>query len=501
MAATIFSGTVQGLDGHVVTVEAAHTFGLRNFLVVGLPDAAVKEARERVHAALKFAGYDLPRGRIAVNLAPADVKKQGTAHDLPIALSILSVVGIIEDASTQGAMFVGELALDGAVRPVGCVLLMTLAARDAGLLRVFVPKDNVDEALLVRGVAVFPVESLAQVIRHLRQEQTINPAVAQPFVHQKQDDPLHDMAYVRGQDRVKRALEIAAVGRHNILMYGPPGTGKTLLARTLPTILPALSEEEALEVTKVYSVAGALPHETRLVVERPFRSPHHTTSGIALVGGGSHPRPGEVSLAHHGVLFLDEFPEFQTSALENLRQPLEDGAVTVSRASNSVRYPAKFMLVAAMNPCPCGFSGDPKARCICTMIALQRYRKKISGPLLDRIDLMIEVPKLHFDELTDAKDAESSTVIRARVQAARDLADARGALNAKNIQAVCALDAEGKSFLRGAVEKLGLSARAYTRILKVARTIADLAQAEQITVHHLAEAMQYRPRFEFLTKT
>lgn len=501
MASTIFSGTVQGLDGHVVTVEAAHTFGLRNFLVVGLPDAAVKEARERVHAALKFAGYDLPRGRIAVNLAPADVKKQGTVYDLPIALTILSVIGVVDDASTAGTMFLGELALDGAVRPINCVLLMALAARDAKLQRIFVPKENVPEALLVRGVTVFPVETLGQVIRHLRGEELIVPAVAEPTTYTHRSDSPYDMAYVRGQGRVKRALEIAAAGRHNILLYGPPGTGKTLLARTLPTILPSLSEDEALEVTKVYSVAGALPHGTSLVLERPFRSPHHTTSGIALVGGGSSPRPGEVSLAHHGVLFLDEFPEFQTSALENLRQPLEDGSVTVSRAVGSVRYPAKFMLVAAMNPCPCGFSGDPKMRCICTMSARERYRKKISGPLLDRIDLMIEVPKLSFDELTDAVTNESSAVMRERVQSVKEIADARGIVNAKNVQEVCALASEEKVFLRAAVEKMGLSARSYTRILKVARTIADLAGATQITIQHLAEAMQYRPRFEFLTKS
>ncbi len=502
MARKILSAAVVGLDAQLVEVEAARSPGLRAVTIVGLGDAAVKEARERVQAALKFSELEFPRGRVSVNLAPADIKKQGTIYDLPIALAILGTLDAYPAEALMG-MVAGELGLDGAVRPVPCVLLIALCAKANGVREVFVPTVNAPEAAIVSGLVVYPVESLSQMIRHLRGEERIVPVPPGRRDIPHKENTLHDMAYVAGQESVKRALEIAAAGSHNILLYGPPGTGKTLLARTMPTILPPLNEEESIEVTKIHSVAGVLPFGTTLLYERPFRSPHHTTSSVALVGGGTNPRPGDISLAHRGVLFLDEFPEFGRSVLEAMRQPLEDGMVTVSRAAGTIRYPAEFMLVAAMNPCPCGFASDPTAKCVCTAYQRVLYRKKVSGPLLDRIDLMVDVPKVSFEKLNDHTLNESSAQVRKRIVAARAaqaqrLASAGLSLNRQMtgpmVKEFCALDVEASAFMKGAMERMNLSARAFTRVLKVARTIADLEGEERVESVHIAEALQFRPK-------
>lgn len=505
MSAKVLSAAVVGLDGHVVEVEAAHQFGLKNFFIVGLPDAAVKEARERVQAAMRYSGFDFPRGKVAVNLAPADLKKQGTAYDLPIALAVLTSAGDLKKEATNDALFVGELALDGSVRGVPCVLLIAIAAAAAGVKRLFVPKDNATEAAFIRGIQVFPVTSLAEAVRVLRGEEEIRAVDPSEVAPNLIRDSSHDLSMIRGQESAKRALEIAAAGGHNVLLYGPPGTGKTLLARTLATILPPMSQEEAIEVTKIHAVAGVLPVGTPLVMERPFRSPHHTTSGVALVGGGANPRPGEISLAHHGVLFLDELPEFHRSVLENLRQPLEDGVVTVARAAGTIRYPAAFILTAAMNPCPCGYVSEPGRHCTCSDGQIAKYRKKISGPLLDRMDLMVEVPKVAFEKLISNDDGESSATVRDRVIAARGIQGERlkesgfrvnREMNTLLVKQFCAPSTECTAFLKTAMERLHLSARAYTRVLKVSRTIADLSGAKDITIDHIAEAIQYRPKLE-----
>lgn len=504
MSTKVLSAAVVGLDAHIVEVEAARASGLKCFTIVGLGDAAVKEARERVQAALKFSELEFPRGHLSVNLAPADLKKQGTGYDLPIALAVLGAAGECPMRDFHGIV-VGELALDGAVRPVGCVLLIALAAKAAGIKELFIPRDNVAEASMIDGLKIYPVTSLKQIVRHLRQEESIVPATEQRIEIAEVVDPHYDLQHVKGQESVKRALEIAAAGSHNILLYGPPGTGKTLLARTLPTIMPRLTNDDALEITKIHSVAGLLPFGTTLMTKRPFRSPHHTTSGVALVGGGAHPRPGEVSLAHRGVLFLDEFPEFNRSVLEALRQPLEDGIITVSRAAGTLQFPAEFMLVAAMNPCPCGFASDPLQKCICTANQLLIYRKKISGPLLDRIDLVVDVPKVAFEKLNGDDQGEASRSVRERVEAAREIQRERLApfgrfqnrqMTGPMLKQFCALNPDGVSFMRSAMERLHLSARAFTRVLKVARTIADLADETSLSVAHLAEALQYRPKQE-----
>ncbi len=506
MSIKVLSAAVVGLDGQVVEVEAAKTSGLRNFTIVGLGDVAVKEARERVQAAMKFSDFEFPRGRVIVNLAPADVKKQGTAYDLPIALAILGTTEVFPEQALRG-LVVGELALDGAVRPVSCVLLVALAAKAHGINVVYVPRENAPEAKLVSGVTVYPVSSLAQIVRHLQGQETLLPFSESEEVKEVTEDALYDMAQVKGQESVKRALEIAAAGGHNILLFGPPGTGKTLLARTLPTILPPLTHDEALEVTKIHSVAGVLPFGTTVMRLRPFRSPHHTTSSVAIVGGGAVPRPGEISLAHHGVLFMDEFPEFPRSVLEALRQPIEDGVVTVSRAAGTVQYPARFMLVAAMNPCPCGYYSDARRRCTCTAFERVRYRKKVSGPLLDRIDLVVDVPKIGFEKMTSVVEGESSSAIRERVFDARAIQLSRlrahrlrtnREMSTALVKQFCALDQDGMAFMKTAMDRLRLSPRAFTRILKVARTIADLAHEPRILIAHLAEAVQFRPKLDIL---
>ena len=498
MLATIRSLGVKGVGGYGVSVEVFVSNGLVNFDIVGLPDTAVKEARERVRAAIKSNGFKFPVSRVTVNLAPADTKKAGTAYDLPIMLGILAATGIIKQPRPHTAFF-GELSLNGELRPVNGALPMAVAAAREGVRELFVPADNAQEAAYADGVAVYPVSNVSELIAHLRGEFLIKPMAAPELCADDLRYP--DFSDVKGQENVKRAMEIAAAGGHNILMVGPPGAGKSMMSKRLPGILPDMTKEEMLRSTEIYSVAGLTGKNNPIIATRPFRAPHHTVSPTALSGGGTVPRPGEISLAHNGVLFLDELPEFRKDVLEVLRQPLEDGEVTVSRVAGSETFPSNFMLVCAMNPCKCGWYGHPSGRCRCSANEVRAYHSRISGPLLDRIDIIVEAPALEYEELKNRAPAESSAEIKKRVNKARarqqerfagtDIASNAG-MNTKALNTYCVLTPECEELMRQAFDSMGLTARSYDRILRVARTIADLEGAEDIGAEHIAEAIQYR---------